>query len=344
MATAAALPARADEIRVARLHGVLRISTAVTATYVIGEAMGWFPSFLAPLLAAVILASLPKALPLKAGAVVIAIMSFSAYFAYILTSLMLQTPTFLYGVIGIIIFLCFGMLASGKGQLPMTLLLICIATIPIITLIAPEQAGAMAKAYARGIIMAVASVWVVHATWPKTLPTAASPPMTPGLPPVRLAIAGTLIVLPIMLLYLMYGITDAIPVLMTTIFLVINFDTKRGAQHGLAMMIGNFVGGIVALIAYHLLVIAPALASFGLLIFLITAFFATKMEKGGPQAAVMLLSLNQSLIIFGLALAQGPSNAGLWATRLFQFGLACIFAVAMMTLFFPPSAPKPART
>lgn len=335
MATAAKELASADEFQLARLHGVLRLSMAVTATYVIGEAMEWFPSFLAPLLAAVILVSLPKALPLKAGIVVIAVMSASAYFAYTLTSLMLQMPTLLYGVIGIIIFLCFGLLANGKGQLPLTLLLICIATIPIITLVAPQQAGAMPKAYARGIIMAVVAVWVVHAIWPKTRPGAPAPPTVPGLPPLRLALAGSAIVMPIMLIYLLYGITDAIPVLLTTIFLVMNFDTKRGAMHGLAMMIGNFVGGIVALVAYHLLQIAPALMTFGLLVFLITAMFAMQLEKGGPSAPVALLTLNQSLIIFGLALAQGSSNAGLWATRLIQFAIACLFAVAMMTLFFP---------
>ena len=329
----------ADGLQVAYLHGVLRLSAAVTATYVIGEAMGWFPSFLAPLLAAVILTSLPKALPLKAGVMIILVMTGSAYFSYILPSLMQQVPTVLFGVIGLIIFASFALLASGKGQLPLTLLLICIATIPIMTLVSPQYAAALPKAYSRGIVMAVAAVWIVHAIWPRTLPAAAASPSAAGLPPARLALAGTAIVLPIMLVYLMYGITDALPVLITTIFLVANFDTKRGAAHGAAMMIGNFIGGIAALIAFHLLQIAPALATLALLLFAITAVFAIQMQKGGPQAPVMLLTLNQTLIILGLALANGSSNSGLWGTRLLQFGLACAFAVGMMTLILPRPSP-----
>src|SRR3954468_12467568 len=103
MATAAPTQAfPADDLQVAYLHGVLRLSTAVTATYVIAEAMGWFPSFLAPLLAAVILASLPKALPLTAGVMIILVMTGSAYFSYILPSLMQEVPTVLFGVVGLI--------------------------------------------------------------------------------------------------------------------------------------------------------------------------------------------------------------------------------------------------
>lgn len=334
MASAALIQPGDDELQLARTHGMLRISTAVTGTYVIGEAFGWFPSFLAPLLAAVILSGLPAALPFKAGIALIAMMSLSAYFAYILASLLLLTPIILFGVIGVIIFICFGMLASGKGQLPITLLLISIATIPIITLVAPQQAAAMPKSFTQAIMLAVAAVWVVHAFWTRTLPPGQAAAPARGLPAHRLALAGTLIVLPIMLVYLMYGITDALPVLMTTIFLVINFDVRRGAQQGLAMLLGNFVGGIIAMIAYRLLVVAPNLWTLALLIFVITAILAARILKGGPQGAVSLLTLNQSLIILGLAIAQGTSNSGLWLTRLFQFAIACAFAVAMMTLVF----------
>ena len=72
-----------------------------------------------------------------------------------------------------------------------------------------------------------------------------------------MAVTGVAIVLPLMLLYLMYGITDALPVLITTVVLVINFDPKRSAMQGVAMMLGNFIGGMAAFACYALLQIAP---------------------------------------------------------------------------------------
>ena len=333
MAVAGTAAARGrDPAELARLHGLLRFSVATTGTFAISEAMGWFPTFLAPVLAAVILASLPTALPFKAGLAVILVMTGSAFVAYVLPSLLQYRPEILFGLLGLIIFISFAILATGRGQLPITLLLICMATIPIMTLVAPQQAGALPKAYARGMAVAVAAVWVVHTFWPRTLPAPMKPPVTQDLSPLALAVAGTAIVLPLMLVYLMFGITDALPVLITTIFLVVNFDARRGAMQGAAMLIGNFVGGMIAITAYHLLQIAPSLATLTLLAFLISVMFALRIEKGGPQAGVALVTFNQVMIILSLGIASSTSNAGLWFTRLLQFALAVTFAVAMMTL------------
>ena len=42
-----------------------------------------------------------------------------------------------------------------------------------------------------------------------------------------------------------------------------------------------------------------------------------------------------SIVLFSLALVPGGASPGLWVTRLVQFGIACIFAVGMMSLLFP---------
>jgi hypothetical protein len=69
-----------------------------------------------------------------------------------------------------------------------------------------------------------------------------------------------------------------------------------------------------------------------LITFLISLAFAQRIERGGPAAAVALVTFNQALIILSLAILQGPANSGLWLTRLFQFALAVAFALAVMML------------
>jgi hypothetical protein len=69
-----------------------------------------------------------------------------------------------------------------------------------------------------------------------------------------------------------------------------------------------------------------------LLSFLVAVMFAARIDKGGPGGAVAVIASNSHLIILSSALAAGPDNSGIWLTRLFQFALACVFAVGMMIL------------
>ena len=150
-----------------------------------------------------------------------------------------------------------------------------------------------------------------------------------------MAAAGTAIVLPLMLVVLLYGITDVFPLMITTVVLVVNFDAGRGAAQGAAMVIANLIGGIIAILAFALLQIAPNLATLGLLVLLLALGFASRIERGGPGGAVALLIFNQTMVIFGLSLMPGGASSGLWMTRLFQFACANMFAVGMMTLLLP---------
>ncbi|MFL6761508.1 MAG: DUF2955 domain-containing protein [Sphingomicrobium sp.] len=325
----------ADLASGAKLHMVLRFTAGTAGAFVISEAMGWYPSFLPPLLAGVLLANLPTAPPFKVGVVLVLVQAIGSYGAYILTSLLHEAPIVLFGVIALLLLLCFAKLAQGKAFLPILLVLISFSTVPIVTMLTPEHGGALPLAFTRGMLIAVIATWLVHALWPRL-----SPPTAPVAPAAHdfsnaRALTGVAIVLPLMLVYLMYGITDALPVLITTVVLVINFDPGRGAMQGAAMMIGNFIGGIVALMSYALIHAAPSLAILSLVTFVVAFLFAGPVERGGPSGAVALITFNQAVVLLSLALAPGGSSAGLWLTRLVQFGIACTFAVGMMSLLLP---------
>jgi hypothetical protein len=196
-------------------------------------------------------------------------------------------------------------------------------------MIAPAQAGIMPVAMVRAMAVAVLIVWCMYALWPRVLPRTAPPASAPIASPVMTALMGTAVVLPLMLIYLLFGMADALPVLVTTVLLVINFDPRQGAKQGLAMMLGNLIGGLIALVAYLLLSMAPSLVTLALLTFLIASAFAVRIEKGGPGAAVAAITCNSTLIMLSIAVASGAGN---WMTRLSQFAFACLFAVGMMSI------------
>jgi Protein of unknown function (DUF2955) len=330
-------PLRQDEnlVAAAQLHFVLRFSVATSAAFVICEWLGWQPSALAPVLTAVLLSNLPVSPPPKVGLVLILVMAACAWFAFFLTTLLSQVPFLLFAALGLTMFLSFAGLAQAKAQLPLTLLLMCIATVPLVTLTVSEHAGIFPSLLTRAMALAVIFVWSAYAIWPLPSPNAPGPPTPPLRSPVAAAALGTAIVLPLMLIYLLFGLTDAIPVLLTTVLLVAKMEEERGAASGWAKLVGNFLGGILAVAAFYLLQIAPSLATLAVITFLIGSAFARQIVKGGVRGGNALLAYNATMVIFGLAILKGPANSGVWGARVVQFAIATAFAIGMMRLLWP---------
>jgi hypothetical protein len=325
----------ADPAEAARQHFIYRFAFGTTASFVICEWMGWQPSALAPVLTGVLLASLPVSPPPKVGLVLVLVMGLSAWFAFFLTTWLSQAPQVLIVAVGFIMFLAFAGLAQGKGQLPLTLLLICIAVVPVVTLTLSQYAGILPGLFVRAMALAVIFTWVAFAFWPRPSPKGLDPPAPPADSPVATALIGTMIVVPVMLVYLLLGLTDAIPVLLTTVLLVAKMEEERGAAAGWAKLTGNFLGGFAAVAAFYLLQIAPSLAALALITFIIGIAFANQIVKGGVRGGNALLAYNATIIIFGLALLKGPANSGTWGARVVQFVIAVTFAVGMMRILMP---------
>ena len=319
----------------ARRHAILRIAAGASLAFVVSELMGWYPTFLAPILVIMLLASLPAPLPLKAGAVLMLVQAAGAFSALALSSFLRERPIVLIGAIGLILFQSFSIIARGKGFFPLLLVLVCYSTIPIVTMTTPAQAGGLPIAFVRGMAVALVTTWLVHGVWPLVSIKAAAASGTQRVQPFYLALAGTAIVLPLMTIYLLYGLTDALPVLITTVVLVVNFDASRGALQGLAMILANCIGGLIAVAAHSILQIAPSLFTLAGITFAIGVAFARRIEKGGAGGTVAMITFNQAIIMLSLGLIPGPSNAGIWASRVLQFAIAYAFAVGMMYLLLP---------
>ncbi|MBA4010421.1 MAG: hypothetical protein C0481_01020 [Phenylobacterium sp.] len=332
-----------DPAALARRDTMLRLAVGVTLAFTLSELMGWQPTFLAPLFFTILITALPAAPPFRTGLMLVVVMTAAASVAFVLPSLLRGTPIVMVGVLGLLVF--FALLASAqqRAKLPALLLLISMSTIPVVVMVAPNQAGLLPLAMVRSMALAVCTLWLTFAAWPRVAPR--TPPAAGAVAsPAMTALAGTCVVMPLMLIYLMFGLADALPVLVTTALLVLTFDVRQGAMQGLAMMLANLVGGLTAVTVYLLVGIAPSLIVLALLSFLVAVMFAVQIDRGGPRGAVAVIASNSHLIILSSALAAGPDNSGIWLTRLFQFALACVFAVGMMILVWglaPSTATRP---
>jgi Protein of unknown function (DUF2955) len=332
-----------DPVEIARLHFVLRFAFGTTAAFIACEYMGWQPSVLAPILTGVLLANLPMSPPFKVGLVLVVVMALGAWSAFLLTTWFSQTPHLLLGIVGFVMFFAFYGLAQAKGQLPLTLLLICFAVVPVVSLTVSDFAGTLPGLFVRAMALAMIFTWIGFAIWPRASPKSPDPASAPLENPAAAAAISTAIVLPVMSIYLLFGLTDAIPVLLTTVLLVAKMEEERGGATGLAKLLGNFLGGFIAVAAYYLLQIAPSLVTLALITLIIGFAFGNEIVKGGSRGGAALLAYNATMVIFGLALLKGAGNSGTWGARVVQFAIAVAFAVGMMSLLLPLATRKARR-
>lgn len=347
MASALATRRRVFEpVDAARLHFILRFAVGTTLGFTVCEYMNWQPSALCAVLSGIMNAKLPVAPPLKVGLALVLVMFLSAHIANALSVWLHLAPLILFGLVGLILFLAFYGLAQAKAQLPLTLLLICLAIIPVLTLTYPDRAFRMAEVLTRAMGLAVINCWIMHAIWPKVAKIEPAPPQLAVADPVATAAIGALIVLPVMLVYWLFGLTDAMPVLLQVVLLVAKMEEERSKATAFAKLTSNFLGGFVGLGAYMVLGIAPSLVTFTLITFIMSMYFGYQISKGGIRGSNAELAFNATMIIFGIFILKGDANAGAWAARIVQFFIGCSFAVGMMALLWPriQTARQQART
>jgi hypothetical protein len=322
---------------VARTHATLRFAFGVTLALVACELLQWVPTFLAPVLVAVLLVNVPIRPPVKVAVGLILIMAASALIAMVLSTALVRSPLILFGVAAVVVFRSLYVVAEGRSPLAPLLLLICLTTIPVIALESSAVAAAFAYSLVRATCLAVLIVWLSYLLWPSVRPPRPPAKVQPLPPDARLrsALLGTAILAPLMLLFLMFGIADALPVLVATTMIVVNLDFNRGRMQAVALVAGNIGGGIVALAIILLLAVQPSLVSLVLLTALMALAFGWRISAGDALAPVVLVACNATLIVFTSTVLTDKGTMDVWVTRLTQFIVAGAFTVGMMTLLWP---------
>ena len=324
----------------ARAHATLRFAFGVTVALVASELLQWVPTFLAPALVAVLLVNVPVRPPLKLAIGLLAIVSAAALIALFLSAALLRSPLILFGVAAVVVFRTLYAIAEGRSRVAALFLLICVTAIPVIALESPSIASAFAYALVRATCLAIVIAWTSYLLWPRVRPPRPAAKVAP-LPPnwrLKSALLGTAVLTPLMLLYLMFGLTHALPVLIATAMIVMNLDFRSGRMQAVALVAGNVAGGIVALVVFLLLAMQSSIVSLALLTALAALAFGWRISAGDPMAPVVLVACNATLIVLSSSLVSDQGTFAVWVTRLTQFVIAGAFAVGMMALIWPRNA------
>jgi len=321
-----------EALALARRDTVLRFAFGVTLAFVLCEALNWRPTALAPVLAGVLLASIPIRPPLKLCLVIIGSMVAAALLTWFVSVLLRDTPIALWIAVGILFFGTFFAMLSGAPGLPCTLMLVTLAAIPVVAVASPQNVGLLPEMLSKSILIAVLVTLSMHAIFPRILPPQRPPPPLKVPEAAAIAVAATCVVMPVMLVFLLYSPTQALPVMVTTVFLASHFDPKASRRDAWVRVVANAAGGALGAAAHYVLVAAPSLYTLALLSFLLAFFVGSLMVRRSWPVPTLVLANNGCFVIFASAIAQGPSSAGVALQRVVYFSLAGLFVTVAMYL------------
>lgn len=308
----------------------LRLAFGAVLGFVLAELTDSAIAFFPPLMAVQFLAAMRHPPSLPQGLVFIALTALLNGFALAVASTFAGRPIIYTLLLGLL--LLFGFLLDSAGKtVPATLLLTLSTTLPLISAQSVDAAVTMAYAFVEAIIMGILIVWIMFALFPNPLSrNTGPPPVRPASP--GLALANTLIVLPVLVLFMASG--QMTFVILLVIIAIIRLREQRGASRSaLGLLFGNVLGGLVATIAFGFVTVQPGLAFFLLIVALVGLIFGARIATKVARAPIYTVAFVTFLILLGIGVSPLPTETGeAFTSRLVDVALAGVYAVGAISL------------
>lgn len=332
-AAAAAGPGDISRHSIGANRHALRMAGGIALPFVVWEALDWELSFIASNFALQLLAVRRPAPTFAAGLVSIAGLCIALLAGIVLTGVALPYPTIL--ALGIGLTMLGGLYAQARTASPFWFIfLIAVTIMPLLMMKSDALATSFAGALVTGMVAAFMVVWLMHALFPeevRSMPAPAETAMSSG-DAARVALIGTLVVMP--LVFLLSANESAAIVAIVTVLSVIRASGFAGASRAaLGLLLGNLIAGVVAIVAYAVIVTAPSLPVLAAVIMLIALIFAERVATAGPSAPLLVAACVATLVLLGLGLSPFGDTPSAFATRVSDVGLATVYGVGMLSLF-----------
>ncbi|CEL28828.1 DUF2955 domain-containing protein [Pseudomonas fluorescens] len=317
----------------------LRLAFGTALCTAVSYALALPLAFISPVLAVLLLASLPRPLPLKGALVLALVAALTTSIGLLLTPLLRYYPVSGVLLIGLGLFLVFRFGLRGGNPLIVTFLVIGMTMISAAGFAEFDLAMAVIGALVKGLLLAVAVVGVSHALFPERpdSPLPPKPPAMPGDEVPRVALRATLIVLPTFLLALSDP-ASYMPIILKAVSLGQQSSTTNTHHAGRELLGSTLLAGVLAVLVWCGLSLFVHLWMFFLWTLLIGLWLARKLYRLSPtqlSPGFWLNTLITMIILLGQSVqdsAAGKDVYTAFAVRMALFILVTLYGVLMMHL------------
>jgi hypothetical protein len=222
----------------------------------------------------------------------------------------------------------------------MLLTQIAFCCVPVMSTISIDLAHQFANALIGSSVAAIVTVWLAHMLFPApaiaAVQSAARSRKPSGLEPLhaaRVAISDTIVLLPLLILFIIRGDIDNIVILIISLSLLREIDPGRSGRVAGGILFGNILGGALGVIAYQFVVLADNFFFFIVTVLVVSLWFGNRLARGGVTAPIYALAFGTFLLILGLGITPLPGGSGeLFAVRIFKILLASAYVIGALSL------------
>lgn len=308
----------------------LRLAFGAVLGFAVAELTDSAIYFFPPLLAVQFLAAMRQPPSIAQGAVLIALIVLLSGFGLAVAGAFAGRPVVYTLLLGLL--LLFGFLLDTAGKtMPATLLLTLSTTLPLMSVQSVDAAVTLASALVEAFIMAILIVWVMFALFPAPQSQATASASVSG-PSPGTALANTLAVLPVLVLFMASGQMTFVTLLVIIAILRLR-QQSRASRSALGLLLGNLLGGIAASLAFGFVTVQPDLAFFLLLVALVGLVFGARIATAAARAPIYTVAFVTFLILLGIGVSPFPTETGeAFTSRLVDVALAGVYAVGACNL------------
>lgn len=309
---------------------MLRYALGSTLLMALAMGIGWNMAFLTPVLALGFFAPGSTMPTFKEGIAFVATVSITTLMGFIFTKLFLDYILLFLLLLGLALLGIF--YTNRLGAKAKVFMLISLLLIPMLGMQNLAIAHVFTKMFIGGAAITIGLVWVIYKLFPDNNPltTLANTGKEPGEGPsararFSYALDTLLIVFPVVLVFFFFQWSGGLIIL---IFItILSMQPTFNYRAGMAMILGNLLGGIFAIIAYELVVIVPFYPYFVLMVLVFSLYFASKLFSKNPKAPLFGMGFSTFLLILGQSIS-GTDDAGgkVWL-RVIMIMIAVIYVV-----------------
>ena len=311
---------------------VLRFFIVVVIAIVFAFSINWPFAFITPIFVAKFLANKKSKLPFKKLLAIFLIILAAFILGGITTRLLLPFPIVFILIMTSLIFWISYWNNSGGNELVITMLLVGFTVIPMLGLLHQDIAEAFTIGFLFSCLVSLLITMIMHELIPDKNPiNVTEDSEIKALPekPVRVkfALLSTLMIMPVMVFFFSFNLSSSVLILAFIALLAQKPDLVTGIKGSKALLVGNFIGGMVAIGIYNLLIISPNFTFLILLFSLVIIIFAKNILSDKPIAPLYAMALSTIIILISSATMGAADADAKFYTRIVQIACACSYVI-----------------
>lgn len=306
---------------------IMRYVLGAVVTLGLAVTSGGPLAYVLPVLSLPFLAA-DRAPSIKEGIFLVLIIAASVLLANLIVIFFLDYPIVLILVMFLTLYHVFYTTHPLVSNMVKTWLLLSLIMIPTIAITSDALAQGISTTLITIAFQSIVCIWIVYYFFP-------APPSETKKAAVEEksrdqrhseALVRTLVIMPVLLMFYFFELTSSILVLVFIGLLSMQAGFGKGLKAGKPLIIGNLMGGIIAVLSYNILTIVPNYIFFLLLSTFIGVLIATRLYGGSKIAPLCGMAFSTYLLIIGSTTGMGEAEAGakVWS-RVLQIMMAVVY-------------------